>query len=42
MRVPLSEAIAMALDGRIQDSPSVLALLRLALLPEFKEHLRGV
>jgi 8-oxo-dGTP pyrophosphatase MutT (NUDIX family) len=30
-RVPLSEAIAMALDGRIQDSLSVLALLRLAL-----------
>lgn len=29
-RVPLSEAIAMAMDGRIQDSPSVLALLRLA------------
>ncbi|MEQ1751418.1 MAG: NUDIX hydrolase [Prosthecobacter sp.] len=41
-RVPLSEAIAMAMDGRIQDSPSVLALLRLALLPEFKEHLKGV
>ncbi len=41
-RLPLSEAIAMALDGRIQDSPSVLALLRLALLPEFREHLRGV
>jgi 8-oxo-dGTP pyrophosphatase MutT (NUDIX family) len=30
-RVPLSEAIAMALDGRIQDSPSMLALLRLAI-----------
>ena len=29
-RVPLSEAIAMAMDGRIKDSPSVLALLRLA------------
>lgn len=41
-RLPLSEAIAMAMDGRIQDSPSVLALLRLALLPEFREHLKGV
>lgn len=41
-RLPLSEAIAMALNGRIQDSPSVLALLRLALLPEFREHLKGV
>lgn len=30
-RVPLSEAIAMAKDGRIKDSPSVLALLALAL-----------
>lgn len=29
-RLPLSEAIAMALDGRIRDSVSVLALLRLA------------
>lgn len=29
MRLPLSEAIAMAKDGRIKDSPSVLALLRL-------------
>ncbi len=41
-RLPLSEAIAMAMNGRIQDSPSVLALLRLALLPEFREHLKGV
>lgn len=30
-RLPLSEAIAMALDGRIRDSVSILALLRLAL-----------
>ncbi len=30
-RVPLSEAISMAKDGRIKDSPSVLALLALAL-----------
>lgn len=30
-RVPLSEAIAMARDGRIKDSPSVLALLAMAL-----------
>jgi len=30
-RVPLAEAIAMALDGRIRDSVSVLGLLRLAL-----------
>lgn len=30
-RLPLSEAIAMARDGRIKDSPSVLALLALAL-----------
>ena len=29
-RLPLSEAIAMALDGRIKDSPSVIALLTLA------------
>lgn len=29
-RVPLTEAIAMARDGRIKDSPSVLALLYLA------------
>jgi 8-oxo-dGTP pyrophosphatase MutT (NUDIX family) len=29
MRLPLSEAIAMAKNGRIKDSPSVLALLRL-------------
>lgn len=28
-RLPLSEAITMAKDGRIKDSPSVLALLRL-------------
>jgi 8-oxo-dGTP pyrophosphatase MutT (NUDIX family) len=28
-RVPLSEAIAMAMDGRIKDSPSVLALMAL-------------
>lgn len=31
LRLPLSEAIAMARDGRIKDSPSVLALLELAL-----------
>jgi len=31
-RLPLTEAIQMALDGRIRDSVSVLALLRLALL----------
>jgi 8-oxo-dGTP pyrophosphatase MutT (NUDIX family) len=31
-RLPLQEAIAMALDGRITDSPSVIALLRLALM----------
>jgi 8-oxo-dGTP pyrophosphatase MutT (NUDIX family) len=30
LRVSLSEAIAMAMDGRIKDSPSVLALLKLA------------
>ncbi|HYF36607.1 MAG TPA: NUDIX hydrolase [Prosthecobacter sp.] len=30
-RLPLAEAIAMARDGRIRDSVSVLALLRLAL-----------
>lgn len=29
-RLPLREAIAMALDGRIKDSPSVIALLALA------------
>jgi 8-oxo-dGTP pyrophosphatase MutT (NUDIX family) len=29
-RLPLSEAIAMAMDGRIKDSPSVIALLALA------------
>lgn len=29
-RLPLKEAIQMAMDGRIKDSPSVLALLRLA------------
>jgi hypothetical protein len=29
-RLPLTEAIAMARDGRIKDSPSVLALLCLA------------
>lgn len=31
-RIPLSEAIEMALDGRIRDSVSVLALMRLHLL----------
>ena len=30
-RVLLSEAVSMALDGRIKDSPSVLALLKLGL-----------
>jgi 8-oxo-dGTP pyrophosphatase MutT (NUDIX family) len=30
LRLPLKEAIQMAMDGRIKDSPSVLALLRLA------------
>jgi len=30
MRLPLQEAVAMALDGRIRDSVSVLALLRLS------------
>jgi 8-oxo-dGTP pyrophosphatase MutT (NUDIX family) len=33
-RLPLTEAIQMALDGRIRDSVSVLALLRLALRNE--------
>jgi len=32
LRLPLREAIAMAMDGRIKDSPSVLALLRLAVM----------
>jgi 8-oxo-dGTP pyrophosphatase MutT (NUDIX family) len=31
LRLPLLEAVAMARDGRIKDSPSVLALLELAL-----------
>ncbi|MEL7162683.1 MAG: DNA mismatch repair protein MutT, partial [Bacteroidota bacterium] len=31
-RVPLQEAIAMTLDGRIKDALSVLALQRVALL----------
>lgn len=31
LKVPLTEAIQMALDGRIRDSVSVLALMRLAL-----------
>jgi 8-oxo-dGTP pyrophosphatase MutT (NUDIX family) len=32
-KLPLGEAIQMALDGRIRDSVSVMALLRMALLP---------
>ena len=32
-RIPLQEAIAMALDGEIKDALSVLALQRVALLP---------
>ena len=31
-RLPLADAVAMALDGRIRDVMSVVALLRLALL----------
>jgi 8-oxo-dGTP pyrophosphatase MutT (NUDIX family) len=31
LRLPLREAVAMARDGRIKDSPSVLALLEIAL-----------
>jgi hypothetical protein len=41
-RLPLGDAVAMALDGRITDAISVAALLRLLRHPRYQDRLRGL